>query len=288
MTWEVMERRRAASYPTGMAMRTPTLGDHLRDWRGRRRLSQMDLALEAEISTRHLSCIETGRAAPSRAMVLRLAEFLDVPLRERNLWLQAAGYAPQYAERPLDDPAMRHARAAVEAVLHAHAPYPALAVDRHWNLVAANAAVGALMEGVEPTVLGPPTNVMRLALHPGGLAPRIGNLGQLRGHMLARLARQATASGDAVLAELLRELRGYPAPPAPHDGHQEEGEALAIPFRLRHGDAELSFLTTTMVFGTAAEVTLSELTVETFFPMDDATAAALRGATASGSPVAPR
>ncbi|WP_376095249.1 helix-turn-helix domain-containing protein [Roseomonas sp. CCTCC AB2023176] len=257
-----------------MATRTPSIGDHLRDWRTKRRLSQMDLALEAEISTRHLSCIETGRAAPSREMVLRLAEYLEVPLRERNLWLQAAGFAPVFAERPLDDPAMRPAREAVEAVLNAHAPYPALAVDRHWNLVAANAAVAPLMEGADPALLAPPVNVMRLALHPRGLAPRIVNLGQLRGHLLARLARQATMSGDAVLAELLRELRGYPAPPSSHDGT----DPLAIPFRLRVGGAELSFLTTTMIFGTAAEVTLSELTVETFFPMDEATAAALRGA----------
>ncbi len=272
MTREVMAPRPAARDTAAMAIRTPSIGDHLRTWRGRRRLSQMDLALEAEISTRHLSCIETGRAAPSRAMVLRLAEFLDVPLRERNLWLAAAGYAPVYAERPLDDPAMRPARAAVEAVLNAHAPFPALAVDRHWNLVSANAAAQGLMADVDAAVLGPPTNVLRLALHPRGLAPRIGNLGPLRAHLLARLTRQAASSGDPVLADLLRELRGYPAPAAPH-----EEDALAVPFRLRVGAAELSFLTTTMVFGTAAEITLSELTVETFFPMDEATAAALRG-----------
>ncbi|MFC0387074.1 helix-turn-helix domain-containing protein [Muricoccus vinaceus] len=255
-----------------MSTRAAPIGDHLRAWRQRRRMSQMDLALEAEISTRHLSCLETGRAMPSRGMVLRLAEQLEVPLRERNLWLAAAGYAPAYPERPIGDPAMAPARAAVEAVLAAHAPNPALAVDRHWNLVSANATVAALIRGADAALLAPPVNVLRLVLHPGGLAPRVGDLGTLKGHLLSRLARQATVSGDAALAELLRELRAYPAPP----GGAEEPEALALPFRLRVGEDEMSFLTTTMVFGTAHEVALSELTVETFFPLDDATREALR------------
>ncbi|TPG57208.1 XRE family transcriptional regulator [Roseomonas nepalensis] len=255
-----------------MSTRLAPIGDHLRSWRQRRRMSQMDLALEAEISTRHLSCLETGRAMPSRGMVLRLAEQLEVPLRERNLWLASAGFAPAYPERPLEDPSMRPARAAVEAVLAAHAPNPALAVDRHWNLVSANASVPPLIAGADASLLVPPVNVMRLALHPAGLAPRIGDFGAVRAHFLARLARQATVSGDPALAELLRELRGYPAPA----GSAEEPEALALPFRLRVGEAELSFLTTTMVFGTAHEVSLSELTVETFFPMDEATREALR------------
>jgi transcriptional regulator with XRE-family HTH domain len=255
-----------------MSTRMAPIGDHLRTWRQRRRMSQMDLALEAEISTRHLSCLETGRAMPSRSMVLRLAEFLEVPLRERNLWLTAAGFAPAYPERPLDDPAMQPARAAMEAVLAAHAPNPALAVDRRWNLVSANASVGALIAGADAALLAPPLNVLRLVLHPGGLAPRIVDLASLKGHLLARLARQATVSGDAALAELLRELREYPAPP----GGAEDPEALALPFKIRLGEAVLSFLTTTMVFGTAHEVALSELTVETFFPMDEATRDALR------------
>ncbi|WP_426958592.1 helix-turn-helix domain-containing protein [Muricoccus radiodurans] len=255
-----------------MATRTDSIGAHLRDWRQRRRLSQEALALDAEISTRHLSYLETGKAMPSRAMVLRLAEHLEVPLRERNLWLAAAGFAPAYAERPLDDAAMRPAREAVEAVLHAHAPNPALAVDRHWNLIAANASVSALMAGAEAALLAPPVNVLRLTLHPRGLASRVANLAQWRAHLLARLARQAAVSGDPVLAALLAELRGYPAPP----GGEEEEEVLAVPFRLRAGDVELSFLSTTMVFGTASEVTLSELAVEAFFPMDAQTSAALR------------
>jgi transcriptional regulator with XRE-family HTH domain len=248
------------------------IGEHLRSWRQRRRMSQMDLALDAEISTRHLSYLETGRAMPSRAMVLRLAEQLDVPLRERNLWLVAAGFAPAYPERSLDDPAMRPARAAMEAVLAAHAPNPALAVDRHWNLVAANTSVSALIAGVDASLLAPPLNVLRLVLHPKGLAPRILDLASLKEHLLARLARQAMISGDPALAALLRELRDFPAPP----GHPEDPEALALSFRIRVGNAVLSFLTTTMVFGTAHEVALSELTVETFFPMDDATRDALR------------
>lgn len=255
-----------------MSTRMAPIGDHLRSWRQRRRMSQMDLALDAEISTRHLSCLETGRAMPSRTMVLRLAEQLEVPLRERNTWLAAAGFAAAYPERSLEDPAMRPARAAVEAVLAAHAPNPALAVDRHWNLVSANASVAPLMAGADPALLAGPVNVLRLALHPGGLAPRIGDLGALKAHFLARLARQATVSGDPVLAGLLRELRDYPAPP----GAAEDPDALALPFRLRVGEAELSFLTTTMVFGTAHEVALSELTVETFFPMDETTREALR------------
>ncbi|HEY8611927.1 MAG TPA: helix-turn-helix domain-containing protein [Roseomonas sp.] len=255
-----------------MSTRTAPIGDHLRAWRQRRRMSQMDLALEAEISTRHLSCLETGRAMPSRAMVLRLAEQLDVPLRERNLWLTAAGFAAAYPERALDDPAMRPARAAMEAVLAAHAPNPALAVDRHWNLVSANASVSSLMAGAGAALLAPPLNVLRLVLHPDGLAPRIVDLALLKGHLLSRLARQAMVSGDPVLLELLRELRDYPAPP----GGGEEPEMLALPFKLRAGETVLSFLTTTMVFGTAHEVALSELTVETFFPMDEATREALR------------
>lgn len=262
-----------------MSTRMAPIGDHLRSWRQRRRMSQMDLALEAEISSRHLSCLETGRAMPSRSMVLRLAEQLEVPLRERNLWLASAGFAPAYPERPLEDPSMRPARAAVEAVLAAHAPNPALAVDRHWNLVSANASVPPLMAGADPSLLAPPVNVMRLALHPRGLAPRIGEFGAVRAHFLARLARQATVSGDPVLVELLRELRGYPALAGgtlASPGGAEEPEALALPFRLRLGEAELSFLTTTMVFGTAHEVSLSELTVETFFPLDEATREALR------------
>ena len=194
-----------------MAMAQP-VGDLLREWRQRRRMSQLDLASEAEISTRHLSFLETGRALPSRDMVLHLAEQLEVPLRERNILLVAAGFAPVFAERPLADPALQAARKAVDLVLAGHEPYPALAVDRHWTLVAANGAVGRLIAGADAPLLQPPVNVLRLSLHPKGLAPRIANLPEWRAHLLARLHRQIEVSADPVLAELMRELAAYPVP----------------------------------------------------------------------------
>jgi transcriptional regulator with XRE-family HTH domain len=178
-------------------------GDHLRDWRQRRRLSQLDLAQEAEISTRHLSFVETGRSVPSREMVLRLAERLDVPLRERNAMLVAAGYAPMYRERPLDDPALAPARKAIDALLKSHEPHPALAVDRHWNLVAANGMLPHLMQGADDSLLMPPVNVLRLSLHPKGLASKIANLAQWRSHIFERLRHQVNATGDMTLAALL-------------------------------------------------------------------------------------
>ena len=187
------------------------LGDHLRDWRRRRRMSQLDLACEADISARHLSFLETGRSLPSREMVLHLAERLDVPLRERNVLLVAAGYAPVFAERPLSDPALQAARSAVDLVLKGHEPYPALAVDRHWTLVAANDAVTRLLAGTASALLRPPVNVLRLSLHPEGLAPRIANLQEWRTHLLARLRRQIEVSADPILVELMNELRSYPA-----------------------------------------------------------------------------
>jgi transcriptional regulator with XRE-family HTH domain len=181
-------------------------GAHLRHWRTHRRLSQLDLAQEAEVSTRHLSYVETGRAAPSREMVLRLAERLEVPLRERNALLVAAGFAPMYRQRSLDDPAMAAARRAVDLVLKGHEPFPALAVDRHWNLVAHNALVPLLMEGAAPELLKPPINVLRLSLHPEGVAPRIANLAQWRTHLLERLQQQIAATGDATLQALHDEV----------------------------------------------------------------------------------
>ena len=251
------------------------VGELLREWRQRRRLSQLDLACEAEISTRHLSFLETGRAQPSREMVLHLAERLDVPLRERNVLLAAAGYAPVYAERPLDDPAMHCARQAVQTLLRAHEPYPALAVDRHWQLLSANRSVQALMAGVDATLLEPPINVLRLSLHPRGLAPRILNLAQWRAHLLARLGQQVHASADPVLAALLRELSGYPAAAAQHpmDGATQ---SVVVPLQLESPLGQLSLVSTTTVFGTPVDITLSELALETFFPADESTAQALR------------
>ncbi|MBA2964107.1 MULTISPECIES: helix-turn-helix domain-containing protein [Ramlibacter] len=253
-------------------------GAHLRQWRQQRRLSQQGLAEEAEISTRHLSFVETGRAMPSREMVLRLAERLQVPLRERNAMLVAAGYAPMYRERPLGDPAMAPARAAVERILAAHEPWPALAVDRHWNLVAHNRVLPHLLAGIEASLLQPPVNVLRLSLHPQGLAPRIVNLAQWREHLFERLRQQVQATGDGALAALLAELRALP-PAAVAPDVRLEGEHLgvALPLQLRLPDGRvLGLLSTTTVFGTAVDVTVQELTLETFFPVDEESAQALR------------
>jgi transcriptional regulator with XRE-family HTH domain len=257
---------------------TSTIGDQLRAWRQRRRMSQLDLALEAEVSTRHLSFVETGRAAPSREMVLRLAERLEVPLREQNLMLVAAGFAPVFAERRLDDPAMQPARAAIDQILAGHEPFPALAIDRHWTLVGANRAVMRLLDGAEPALLAPPVNVLRLSLHPQGLAPRIVNLQQWREHLLARLRRQAELSADAAIVALLAELRAYPAPGGrPWGPARPAAEAApVIPLQLASPAGVLSFISTTMVFGTPVDITLSELAVESFFPADGITAGLLR------------
>jgi transcriptional regulator with XRE-family HTH domain len=248
------------------------VGRLLRDWRRRRRLSQLDLALDAGVSARHLSFVETGRSQPSREMVLRLAEQLEVPLRDRNGLLLAAGYAPVYRERRLDDPELRPVRDALDLVLKGHEPCPAVVVDRGWNMVAANASVGSLIEGAAPELLAPPVNVLRLSLHPDGMAPRILNLGEWRAHLLERLERQVALTGDAELAALHEELSGYPG-----GGEGEHAvHEIAVPLRLRAGDAELSFVSTIATFGTAVDVTVSELSIESFFPADAATAEALR------------
>ena len=252
-------------------------GVHLRHWRTQRRLSQLDLAQEAEVSTRHLSYVETGRAAPSREMVLRLAERLDVPLLERNALLVAAGFAPMYRHSSLDDPAMAAARRAVDLVLKGHEPYPALAVDRHWNLVAHNAVVPLLMEGASPELLQAPINVLRLSLHPHGLASRIANYAQWRSHLLERLQQQIAATGDAVLRALHDELEAFPAPAISHDQPAIDMalSAVAVPFQLLTPNGVLSFISTTTIFGTPVDVTLQELAVESFFPADERTAGAL-------------
>ena len=255
---------------------TLPVGLQLREWRLRRHLSQLDLSVDAEVSTRHLSCVETGRAMPSREMVLRLANRLEVPLRERNRLLTAAGFAPMYAERALDDPALKAAREAIELVLKGHEPYPALAIDRHWNLVSYNRAVPPLLDGVAAELLQPPLNVLRLSLHPDGLAPRIVNLGQWRAHLLARLRHQVAVSADAVLAQLADELRAYTAPTEPH---ADIGEAaVVVPLVLSAPGGTMSFISTTTVFGTPVDITLSELALETLFPADAATAALLHAA----------
>jgi transcriptional regulator with XRE-family HTH domain len=251
----------------------PPVGNLLRVWRQRRRMSQLDLACEAEISTKHLSFLETGRARPSREMVLHLAAHLAVPLRERNALLHAAGFAPAYSERRLDEPALAAARAAVEAVLQGHMPYPALAVDRHWTVLAAKPMVSRLLDGVAAALLAPPVNVLRLSLHPDGLAPHIENLAAWRVHLLERLRQQIAATADPVLAALLEELAGYPGGSVHSSA---ETLPIAIPFRLRTPAGTLVFLSTTTVFGSPVDITLAELAVEAFFPADSATAEALR------------
>jgi transcriptional regulator with XRE-family HTH domain len=252
------------------------VGHLLREWRQRRRLSQLDFACEAEISSKHLSFLETGRAQPSREMLLRLAELLEVPLRERNVMLISAGFAPVFTERALTDPALNAAREAVHLVLKGHEPYPALAIDRHWTLLASNSAVTPLLAGVAAELLRPPLNVLRLSLHPDGLAPRIVNLAEWRAHLFARLRRQIDVSADPVLIALLDELEKYPAGSANGRGPRHDIPAIVVPFRLAVGGAVLSFISTTTVFGTPIDITLAELALESFFPADEITAAALQ------------
>ncbi|WP_370949272.1 helix-turn-helix domain-containing protein [Amycolatopsis sp. cg5] len=255
------------------ATRQRPVGQLLREWRDRRRISQLDLAIEAEISTRHLSFVETGRSQPSREMVLKLGEHLDVPLRARNQLLLAAGYAPAYAETGLADPEMAAARQAVRQLLASHEPYPAAVVDRHWNLVEANASIGIMVEDVDPSLL---TNVLRATLHPDGMAPNIVNLGEWRAHLLGRLRRQVAQTADPVLTELLDELRGYPCDqPVPEVEVPAPGDII-IPLRLRHHGTELTFFSTVATFGTPLDITLAELVIESFFPADTPTAEYLR------------
>jgi transcriptional regulator with XRE-family HTH domain len=255
----------------------PTVGPLLRDWRLRRRLTQMELSLDAGVSTRHLSFVETGRSRPSSEMVLHLAEQLEVPLRERNELLVAAGYAPRYADRGFDDPALAEIRAAVSRVLEAHEPFPAIAVDRHWDLVASNGALAPLLEGVAPELLVPPVNTIRLALHPDGVAPRIVNLGDYRADLLGRMERAWRLTGDERLGELYEEMLDYPGPDAPE---APPATAVTVQLRLRppagRSGPELAFFSTITTFGTAVDVTVSELAVEAFFPADPETADALR------------
>jgi transcriptional regulator with XRE-family HTH domain len=260
---------------------TRPVGELLRDWRQRRRLSQLDLALEADVSARHVSFLETGRSHPSREMILRLADQLDLSLRDRNTLLVAGGYAPVFPERALDDPDLQAARVAIDLVLAGHEPYPALAIDRYWNLVAANGAVAPLLAGAEPRLLQPPVNVLRLSLHPEGLAPRIANLAQWRAHLLDRLRHQIEVTADPVLVDLLAELREYPDPRG--DGQTEPEPAIeqrvarmVVPLRLHTDRGLLALFSTTTVFGTPVDVTLSELAIESFFPADLASADLLR------------
>ncbi len=277
-----------------MAARVEGVGALLRNWRARRRLTQLDLAGEVETPTRHLSFIETGRARPSRAMVLRLADRLEIPLRARNALLIAAGFAPEFAERSLADPAMTAVRDAVDQVLAGHEPYPALAIDRHWTLVARNRAVEPLLATVDPGLLRPPANLLRLSLHPAGIAPRIVNFAEWRSHLLLRAGRQLDRAPDPAFEALVEEVRGYRPPERGSDDGSSTGvdsggdcgdvlasTAIATSLRLRCKYGELRFLSTTMIFGAPGDVTVAELAIESFFPLDRQTVELLRKIEAS-------
>jgi transcriptional regulator with XRE-family HTH domain len=258
------------------------VGDLLREWRQRRRLSQLDLACDAEISTRHLSFVETGRSQPSREMILHLSEQLSIPMRERNILLVAAGYAPIFPERSLEDPALQAARKAIDLVLESQKPYPAFAIDRHWTIIASNGAIPEVYVGVAPHLLQPPINALRLSLHPEGLAPRVANLSEWREHLLARLRREIDLTADPVLIDLMREFSQYPAPMSKSRRNDVALEhVVAIPFRIMTRLGLLSFFTTTTIFGTPVDVTLSELALECFYPTDAATAEIVRNSAAS-------
>jgi transcriptional regulator with XRE-family HTH domain len=250
----------------------PTVGNLIREWRTRRSLSQMALASDSAVSTRYLSFIETGRARPSREMVLHLAEQLEVPLRERNRLLMAAGYAPFFPQRSLDDEQMAPVREALDRFLEAHQPYPAAIVDGHWNLVAANEGIALMTQGVAPELLEPPANVFRIALHPDGMAPRILNFEEWSAHLISRVRRQAALTGDPEMTQLYEELSGYPGVSLEH---VVDGSAPFLLHRLRLAGDELSFFSTVTTFGTATDITLAELSLEAFYPADERTKRAL-------------
>ena len=252
-----------------------TVGDILREWRDRRHLSQLELANEAEISQRHLSFLEIGRSLPSREMILRLAECLEIPLRERNVLLASAGFAAVFPERSLDEASLPAARRAVDLILSGLEPNPSFAVDRHWTLVAANkAAKNILLTDADPSLLIPPVNMLRLCLHPKGFTPQIMNYSEWRLSVLSYLERQVEATADAMLLDLLRELRSYSKPASARDAPptaETANSGISIPLRLMKQEGELSFISTVTVFGTPIDVTLSELAIESFFPADKQT-----------------
>jgi transcriptional regulator with XRE-family HTH domain len=274
MTSEVIAAAPDARYGRWMSTMTAPrpVGEMLREWRERRRLSQLDLSIQADISTRHLSFVETGRSRPTPDMIIRLTEQLDVPLRERNTLLLAGGYAPAYPHHGLDEPELESVAAALRQVLAGHEPYPAVVVNRWWEMVASNQAVALLTTECTAELLAPPVNVLRLSLHPDGMAPRIVNLAQWRAHLLGQLQRRAQAMGDRRLQELHDELAAYPggqdpAPPA---------TSVVLPLRFRYEDHELSFFSISAVVGTATDVTVEELAIEAFYPADAETGAVLR------------
>ncbi|MEW2515306.1 helix-turn-helix transcriptional regulator [Streptomyces sp. NPDC046870] len=265
-----------ASAPTAPTASTVTgkgVGPLLRAWRERRRISQLDLALRADSSARHISFVETGRSRPSEEMVLRLAEQLDVPVRERNALLLAAGYAPRYPETPLDDPALDALRDGMERLIRGYEPYPALVVDAGYTVVAANRGIALLLDGVPEELMVPAPNAMRLTLHPRGLAPRIRNLREWRGHLLAQMEREIALHRSDRLRALYEEVAAYPVPEEPAGGEPAEPVPyFALPLRIEHAGRTLSFVSSISTFNTPMDVTVAELAIETFLPADPATA----------------
>ena len=252
--------------------RHPGVGELIRTWRQRRNLSQLELSLDSAISARHLSFVETGRANPSREMVLHLAERLEIPLRERNGLLLAAGFAPLFEERALDHADMAPVRGALEHFLHAHEPYPAVVVDGRWNLVTANDALAILTDGVAPPLLEPPANGLRITLHPEGMAPRILNFAEWSSHMIRRLRRRAAITADSELERLYEEVKEYPRVALDSPTAESEASEIVLPLRMRHEARELAFLSTISTFGSAHDITLAELSIEAFYPANARTA----------------
>jgi transcriptional regulator with XRE-family HTH domain len=261
-----------AAAPAPSASTSTPVGELLRSWRQRRSLSQLELALEAAVSARHVSFLETGRAKPSRDMVMHLAEHLEVPLRERNGLLLAAGYAPLYGEHSFESEEMLPVRQALDRFLRAHEPYPAIVIDRHHNLLAANDALAALTDGVAAELLEPPANALRVALHPRGMAPRTVNFGEWSGHLLGRLRREARITGDQELQSLHRELAGYPGVQSEPLQEAVAAAEIVVPLRLRTDSGELAFFSTIATFGTALDITLAEVAIEAFYPANARTA----------------
>jgi transcriptional regulator with XRE-family HTH domain len=249
------------------------VGALLREWRERRRLSQLELSVQVDVSARHLSFIETGRSRPTAGMIMRLTDYLDVPLRERNTVLLAGGYAPAYPQHGLDAPQLARVSDALRMIVDGHAPYPAVVLNRWWEMVDANDAIGPLVEGCAADLLEPPVNVLRLSLHPNGMAPRITNLGQWRAHLLEQLRHRLDRTGDEQLRSLRRELLGYPGGEV---GPRPVAHDVVLPMRLRHGDVELAMFSIVAQVGTAADVTVEELVIESFYPADESTAHTLR------------
>ena len=267
-------------------MSRPRIGELVKEWRTRRRVSQLDLALDVSVSARHLSFVETGRSRPSPELVLAIADRLEVPLRERNTLLLAAGYAPRYSQRSLDDPAMGPVRASVQRMLDAHDPYPGVVIDRCWNIVLANEAAATLVADLPPALLGPPINVYRVCLHPDGLASRTVNFEDWATYLLGQLRRSITLTGDEALVGLADEVRAYPDVAVLADrprANEWDDPPLLVPFVVRLGGDEVSLFTTLTTFGTPLDVTLDELAIELFFPADDRSEAIVRGLGRRGS-----